>query len=74
MSKAFKGITAPATRRALKRARAEGTRRRRSDSERAARMRELDDSTPLKPSTSDLIVGPAAERELARIRAERRAA
>ncbi len=39
----------------------------RTDAERRARMRAIDDASPIKPRRGDLIAGAAAQAELARI-------
>lgn len=72
MSNAFKGIMPAPTRRAMAKQGERRKRHERSDAERRARMGELDDATPYKPSRSDLVVGSAAQAELARIEKARR--
>lgn len=57
-----------AERKAARKARIAASRK--TDEQRRQRMRELDDRSPLKPSRGDLIIGPAATRELARIETE----
>lgn len=74
MARAFKGITTPAARATLGALGMRAARHARSDDERRNRMRELDDATPLKPSPTDIIAGPAAVAELARIERKKREA
>lgn len=46
----------------------------RTDDDRRARLRELDDASPIRPSKSDLVLGRDAVRELGRIRKQGRRA